>query len=399
MRKIMLIAASTTPIPATRGGATETMMSHLIDVNEIEKKVQFVICSYYDEEAEKLSHNYKNSKFCYYYGNYRVDDLCLLPYRVLRKVSGGRTYLCSNFIRWCVKRIKEEQPDCILVEGNHFQVLQLSRETSLPIILHMHIDGLNITTDNGKRIVNACKGVIVISEFCAKRVCEIDAFQSQKVYVLKNTIDVDHFKCEKDDFFKKQFYRRNGLEKDDKGIMYCGRLDDQKGIGELLEAFIKIEQEGLYLLVIGSSAYKDGKKNAFVRELENRAAKSGKKIIFTGYVSQNELPKYFSLPMISVVPSKCQEAAGNVIIESLACELPVVATKRGGIPEYADESACLLVDCDSFLVEHLRMAIERLIFNPDVYLKKKKSARAISLQYDKNHYYSEFIRVVNSIVE
>ena len=44
---IALIIPNTTPVPATKGGATENMMNLLIDVNEIEKRKNFLLfCSY-----------------------------------------------------------------------------------------------------------------------------------------------------------------------------------------------------------------------------------------------------------------------------------------------------------------------------------------------------------------
>ena len=57
--KIAIITGSARPIPATRGGATQTMMTHLIDVNEQQKKNDFIIYSYFDVEAEMISHQYQ----------------------------------------------------------------------------------------------------------------------------------------------------------------------------------------------------------------------------------------------------------------------------------------------------------------------------------------------------
>lgn len=39
---IAIICAMDTPIPASRGGATETMMTHLIDVNEEKRNISFI---------------------------------------------------------------------------------------------------------------------------------------------------------------------------------------------------------------------------------------------------------------------------------------------------------------------------------------------------------------------
>ena len=397
--KIAIITGSARPIPATRGGATQTMMTHLIDVNEQQKKNDFIIYSYFDVEAEMISHQYQHSEFRYYHAHNTFDLLCGLPYRLLRKASRGRTYMKTNFIRWCIKRIKEDKPDVIVIEGNYFQTLQLKNALNIPLILHMHIDGLHTGTDHGKNIVSACKGIFVISDYCRKRVAQIDPAQATKVHVLKNAIDVDHFNTDGRMAFRRKYRAEHGIGEDAAVIAYCGRLDENKGVKEALEAFSMLEAKNTYMYIIGSSAYRDGKKNAYVRELEKLAGSLDNRVIFTGYISQEELPNYYAVADISVVPSKCQEAAGNVIIEAMACKLPVVTTKQGGIPEYADPSCCILVDCDEKLPVHLKEALATLIDNKELYQNMQKSARQVALQYDKVHYYENFVALISKVLE
>lgn len=395
--KIALVTANMSPVPATRGGATETMLTHLLDVNEEKRNHQFFVYSTYESEAEEKSHQYQASVFRYYH-NSKVDFLCGLPYRIMRKLTFGKTYIKSNFIRWCVQKIKEDQPDVIVIEGNYFQTLQLRHALDTPLVLHMHIDGLHRGTDNARNIVNACKGIIVISDYCRKRVTEIDPAQSSKIHILKNTIDVAHFDASGRTAFRNGFRKAHGIEERDIVFVYCGRLDEVKGVKEAIVAFSQIPDKNSYMLVIGSSVYKDGKKNAYVQQLEKQSEKLGGRVIFTGYVSQEDLPNYYASCDISLVPSKCQEAAGNVTIEALACGLPVIATKQGGIPEYADEAGCLLVDCDERLTDHLQEAMETLMQDKDLYQKKKVNARSIALKYDKYHYYSNFCDLIEEVM-
>ena len=51
--KIALVTANMRPVPATCGGATETMLTHLLDVNEEKKQHQFFVYSAYEDDAEK----------------------------------------------------------------------------------------------------------------------------------------------------------------------------------------------------------------------------------------------------------------------------------------------------------------------------------------------------------
>lgn len=395
--KIALVTANTRPVPATCGGATQTMLTHLLDVNEVKKKHRFFVYSAYEVEAEEKSHDYQSSVFRYYHRS-KIDFLSVLPYRIMRKVTFGRTYIKTNFVRWCVKKIKEDQPDVVLIEGNYFQTLQLRNALDIPLVLHMHIDGLHKGTDNARNIVSACKGVVVISNYCRNRVAEIDPVQKSKIRVLKNTIDVSHFDSNGRTEFRNQFRETHGINEGDTVFVFCGRLDDGKGVREAIAAFSQLPDPNSYMLVIGSSAYKDGKKNAFIQQLEMQAEKLGGRVIFTGYVSQRELPNYYAACDIALVPSKCREAAGNVTIEALSCGLPVIATKQGGIPEYADEAGCLLVDYDERLTEHLQEAMETLMQDKDLYQEKKTNARSIALKYDKYHYYSNFCDLIEEMM-
>lgn len=156
-------------------------------------------------EAEEKSHTYYSSVFRYY-KNTKIDYLSVFPYRVMRKLTSGRTYIKSNYIRWCVKRIREDCPDVVIIEGNYFQTLQLRNAITAPLMLHMHIDGLNTKTDNAQNIVSACKGIIVISDYCKKQVSEIDPSQTSKIHILKNTIDVSHFNVEGRALFRSGYY-------------------------------------------------------------------------------------------------------------------------------------------------------------------------------------------------
>lgn len=398
--KVAVVMSNISPVPAVRGGATENMMTHLIEINEKNNKMKLTFFSPYDKEAEIEAKKYKNTKILFYPGNRIWDWLCCLPYRFLRKVTNGKTYLKTNFIKWCIKNIHHNDYDVVVVEGNYFQILQLKKAINVPIILHMHIDGLNIKTDNGKNIVDSCAGIFAISDYCKNRIVEIDSNQAGKVYVLKNMIDTSLFSPDGVDKidFKKNFLKKYGIRNEKKVIVYCGRVTEVKGVKELIEAFLKLDDPESFLFIIGSSVYKDGSKTKYYRELEKMAG-NRRNIVFLGYIDQKELPKYYCCAAISVVPSKWQEAAGNVIPESLACGVPVIASRRGGIPEYADERACILVDCDEKFVDNLKDALAKMTTDEKLYSGKKAVTRSIAIQYDKHNYYTHFYDLITEVLK
>ena len=75
-KKIMLISPTALPIPAVGGGAIETLITNLLDQNEIEQQVEFIVTSKYDEEAEKI--HYKHSKIYYFKGDELAQKFSLI---------------------------------------------------------------------------------------------------------------------------------------------------------------------------------------------------------------------------------------------------------------------------------------------------------------------------------
>lgn len=396
-KKIAMVLGGKTPVPATRGGATQAMLTHLIDENEKNKKIALTFYSYYDEQACRISKSYQSTEVKYYRPKRIWDSIYGLPSRILRKLSCGRVSIRTRFVRWCVSDIRRQEFDAVIIEGNYFQTIQLKKALQIPVILHMHIDGLNKETKDGKKIVNSCKAILAISDYCRNRIAEIDSVRKEQIYLLKNAIDTKHFCTDDLEEYKKRIRSRYGIDDSQKVFLYCGRVDEVKGVRELVQAFLHANNLQTHLMIVGSSAYLDGKSTAYYREIE-RMVKGCERIHLTGYIPQKELPAYYAAADVAVVPSKWQEAAGNVIIEAMACGLPVIATRRGGIPEYADRRACLLVDVGNDFINCLERAMMQMINDEERYFDMKRNAREIALHYDKSVYYKNFCTLLNQIL-
>lgn len=66
-----------------------------------------------------------------------------------------------------------------------------------------------------------------------------------------------------------------------------------------------------------------------------RLAESMKdRILFTGYINNEELPYMYNLANVAVLLSIWDEPAGLTMIEALSCGIPFISTYSGGIPEY-----------------------------------------------------------------
>jgi len=116
--------------------------------------------------------------------------------------------------------------------------------------------------------------------------------------------------------------------KEERIILFVGRIIPLKGIDNLLKAMTYLERkEGIKLVVIGG----DEHCKTEVERLKDlsRSLKIQESVIFLGLVKQEILPFFYSAANLCVVPSY-YESFGLVVLESLACGTPVVATRVGG---------------------------------------------------------------------
>ncbi|HVB81199.1 MAG TPA: glycosyltransferase family 4 protein [Candidatus Binataceae bacterium] len=116
---------------------------------------------------------------------------------------------------------------------------------------------------------------------------------------------------------------RLGLEPGRPVILYASKLQARKRAGDLLAAFERLSRlvPRPYLVVIG-----DGEERA---TLEARAAPLGGDVRFLGFLNQSELPAYFDLCDVFVLPS-VQEPWGLIVNEVMNAGRAVVASDQVG---------------------------------------------------------------------
>jgi glycosyltransferase involved in cell wall biosynthesis len=116
-------------------------------------------------------------------------------------------------------------------------------------------------------------------------------------------------------------------------VLYIGRLSAEKGVDTLLEAFTRVGEWGLELVVIG-----DGPQRA---QLERQA---GPAVRFTGALPRNAVQEWLGRARVCAFPSRWFETFGLALTEAMAASVPVIASDLGGTPDVVgSDGAGLLV--------------------------------------------------------
>ena len=205
--------------------------------------------------------------------------------------------------------------------------------------------------------------------------------------ILRNCVSTDCFcnriSANEVDDLKAKF----GIKKDEKLVLYCGRLIKEKGVLELIKAIKKINDPNIKLMIVGESIFKNSIKTSYTNLLREESKDISKNIIFTGYVDNKELYKYYFISDMQVIPSIWEEAAGIVALEGKLTGILQIVSNVGGLPEYASSDA-IFIDVDNNSVDNLSCKISENIF--------KKHERVVVKHniYNSKKYYEDFVKIM-----
>lgn len=163
-------------------------------------------------------------------------------------------------------------------------------------------------------------------------------------------------------------------------ILFVGRIVPQKGVDKLVRAMSCLrDKQRMKLVVIGGDDC--SKAEMEVQRLRDLARSLGidGSVSFLGLVAHDELPFFYSAADVCVVPSY-HESFGLVVLESLACGTPVVATKVGAAEGLVrpGKTGYLAKSNDPLDLAH---SISQVMLNLNKYQKFASSIRASVMKY------------------
>jgi phosphatidylinositol alpha-mannosyltransferase len=109
-------------------------------------------------------------------------------------------------------------------------------------------------------------------------------------------------------------------------MLFLGRLEKRKGLPYLLQAYaqVKARLPEVRLIIVGPDGGMRAGAEAFVRR------EGLTDVVFTGYVSDGDLPRYYRTADIFCAPNTGNESFGIILLEAMAAGTPVVASNIEG---------------------------------------------------------------------
>jgi glycosyltransferase involved in cell wall biosynthesis len=260
--------------------------------------------------------------------NWRVTEI---------PVSRGYTWYGSAFLFYTpLLRIwKERGFDILRIHslrnvGTAAWIFRALNGTRIPLVSHHH----HIDDDEGiiqmidRFVLNHSDMVITVSRFSREQLVSRVGIDPEKVDYVHDGIEEKYVPLPPDEHLLDKY----GL-KDKKVLLFLSALHPRKNAGFLLDVFCEIARlkgDEVRLMIVGGG-----------RELNGLKQKAGNlgvidKVIFTGYIPEEDKVKYYNLADCFVFPSKL-EGFGLVAGEAMSCGKPVVASRTASLPEVVDD--------------------------------------------------------------
>ena len=166
-----------------------------------------------------------------------------------------------------------------------------------------------------------------------RKVNELNYLSPAKVFITKNIVRKNQFKI------NPNFRNKHHIPIDHKILLFVGRVINEKGIFEVVDAFAKLNiNEKATLIVVGDGSDLDSVKDN-VEQL-----KLNHKVVFTGFIPEQEVVEYYANSDILVFPTFFPEGFPMALFNSVAAGLSIITTPTRAATDFLSEpDNCLWV--------------------------------------------------------
>ena len=307
---------------------------------------------------------------------------CIIPLPPLRSWAAHRIISSlGSFLQLC----RKTQPGLIYANGSRAAIYggTVGRIMGIPVIWHCRITSRDKYLDPILRRLCTC--IIANSQATAKR---FGPDLARKIKVVYNGVDIQWLT-------ERDVGRPDFLQGMEKVILVLARVSRWKRHDLALYAFEKVasQEDRCHLLCLGDKDPLDPKWWEFVQEKTARSPFSDR-IHWIGHV--DDVRPWLRAASLLLLASE-NEPFGRVLVEAMACGVPVVATRCGGVPEIVRDGQ------DGILVEPgkadlMAEAISRVLGDDDLRLRLSMSAIKQAKLFSLDAHVKQMVQIFDETV-
>ncbi|WP_342349145.1 glycogen synthase [uncultured Nitrospira sp.] len=194
-----------------------------------------------------------------------------------------------------------------------------------------------------KTALEMADAIIAVSEGTKKDILKLFQVPEERIHVIHNGIDLQEFRKVQ----SQEVLIRYGIPTGQPYVLFVGRMTRQKGITYLIQALSYLDEE--FPVVLCASSPDTPAIAAEMKEALDQISAHRKHIYWIpDILDKPSLIELYSHAGVFCCPS-IYEPFGIINLEAMACEVPVVASAVGGIPEVVvEDETGFLVPVDQF---------------------------------------------------
>ena len=223
---------------------------------------------------------------------------------------------------------------------------------------------------------------LIVPSRYAKRTFVEKGFDPRKIFVVPYGVDLEHFSRAADHDLVAQ---QDGKFR----ILYVGQIIPRKGVHYLIQAFNQLDIGNAELLLVGSL-------DDTMRSFMEVALKENPRIKHFHHLPKLELSQLYNSGSVFVLPSLA-DSWGLVVLEAMACGLPVIVTENVGSGEAVEEG----INGYIIPIRNVEALKEKLLYlfeTPDVRARMSQAALRTIDNYTWERYGQGIIKVYKEII-